>query len=317
MVRIKVLDNIIDAIGNTPIVKLNRVTAGLRSRIYAKLEMMNPGGSVKDRIAPYMIGKAEKRGLLKKGSTIIEPTSGNTGVGLAQLAAIKGYKVIFTLPDKVSEEKRSLLRAYGAELIITPTEVPLDSPEHYVNVAKKLNQEIKNSFMPNQYENLENPMAHYRTTGPEIWRQMRGQIDAIVAGVGTGGTISGVGKYLKEKRKSITVVGVEPEGSIYHNSKYGTSFRIHAYLVEGIGEDFLPKTYDQSIVDEIVRVNDKESFEMARRLAYEEGILAGGSSGAAVAGAIKFLKKRKDVKRVVAILPDTGRNYLNKIFSNG
>ena len=284
--------------------------------IYAKLEFLNPGGSVKDRIAPYLVAEAEKKGLLKRGSTIIEPTSGNTGVGLAQLAAVRGYKVIFTMPDKVSEEKRALLRAFGAELMISPTETDPDSPKHYINVAKRLARETKDSFLPNQYENLGNPKAHFETTGPEIWRQTRGKIDALVAGIGTGGTISGTGRYLRSKKNGIIIVGVDPVGSMFYNLKYRTKHAVGAYLTEGIGEDFVPKTYDPKVVDEIVRVSDADAFAMTRRLVREEGLLAGGTSGAAVCGAMIFAKKSNNLRTIVVILPDTGRNYLGKIFSD-
>jgi cystathionine beta-synthase len=313
--EVSVGESVLDAIGNTPLVRLRRVSRGLKPRIYAKLEFMNPGGSVKDRIAAYLVADAEKRRLLKKGGTIIEPTSGNTGVGLAMLAAVRGYKVIFTMPDKVSEEKKALLRAYGAKLVVAPTELPPTSPEHYVNVARRLQKETPNSFMPNQYQNLANPKAHYSTTGPEIWRQTEGRVDALVAGVGTGGTISGVGRYLKQRKKGLLVVGVEPEGSIYGNLKRGTKPSPHPYLVEGIGEDFVPGTYDQGVVDEIITVGDTESISMARRLAVEEGILAGGSSGTAVVGALELAKRRPKLKFVVVILPDSGRSYLSKLYN--
>jgi len=297
-------------------VTLGRLGRGLQPVIYAKLEFMNPGGSVKDRIASYMVRDAERRGLLKEGGTIVEPTSGNTGVGLAMLAAVRGYKVIFTMPDKVSEEKRALLRAYGAKVIIAPTGVPPDSPEHYVNVARKLSGEIAGAYMPNQYSNPGNPEAHYATTGPEIWEQTKGELDALVATVGTGGTISGAGRFLKEKG-SVSIVGVEPFGSIYHNETYRTDYPLHTYPVEGIGEDFVPETYDPDVVDRFIRVSDKETFSMTRRLASEEGILAGGSSGAAVAGAVKFAKEEgRALRKIVVILPDTGRNYLSKAFND-
>jgi cystathionine beta-synthase len=308
-------ESVLDVVGNTPLVRLRRVAHGLRPRIYAKVEFMNPGGSVKDRIAAFLVADAERRHLLKKGGTIIEPTSGNTGVGLAMLAAVRGYKAIFTMPDKVSEEKRALLRAYGAKVVIAPTEVPTTSPKHYVNVAKRLQEETPNSFMPNQYQNPANPKAHYATTGPEIWRQTKGKVDALVAGVGTGGTISGAGKYLKQKRRSLLVVGVEPEGSIYGNLKEGRNDPLHPYLVEGIGEDFVPGTYDESVVDEIIRVSDAKSISTARRLAVEEGIFAGGSSGSAVAGALELAAKRPRLKLIVVIIPDSGRNYLSKIYN--
>ena len=232
------------------------------------------------------------------------------------LAAVRGYKTIFTMPDKVSEEKRALLRAYGAELVIAPTDALPGSPEHYISVAKRLARETPNSFMPNQYENRGNPAAHYATTGPEVWRQTKGKVDAFVAGVGTGGTISGVGRYLKERRKSVLVVGVEPEGSIYGDTKEGNQPSPYPYLVEGIGEDFIPGTYDQEVVDEIIEVSDTRSFEVARTLAREEGILAGGSSGTAVAGALELAKRIPRLKLVVVVLPDSGRSYLSKVYSD-
>jgi cystathionine beta-synthase len=312
---VSVGESVLDAIGNTPLVRLKRISHGLRPWIYAKLEFMNPGGSVKDRIAAYLVAEAEKAHLLRKGGTIIEPTSGNTGVGLAMLAAVRGYKAIFTMPDKVSEEKRALLRAYGAKLVIAPTELPPTSPAHYVNVALRLQKETPHSFMPNQYQNLANPDAHYATTGPEIWHQTDGEVDALVAGVGTGGTISGAGRYLKERKRSLLVVGVEPAGSIYGNLKHGTNDTLHPYLVEGIGEDFVPGTYDTGVADEILTISDAESIAMARRLAAEEGILAGGSSGTVVAGALELAKRRPSLKLIVVILPDSGRSYLSKIYN--
>jgi cystathionine beta-synthase len=308
-------ESVLDAIGNTPLVRLGRVAEGLRPRVYAKLEFTNPGGSVKDRIAAFLVADAERRHLLKKGGTIVEPTSGNTGIGLAMLAAVRGYKTIFTMPDKVSEEKRALLRAYGAEVVIAPTDLPPSSPDHYVNVAKRLASETPNSFMPNQYANKANPKAHFATTGPEIWRQTKGRVDALVAGVGTGGTISGAGRFLKSKKRSLLVVGVEPEGSIFGNLKHGTKDPLHPYLVEGIGEDFVPETYDRKVADDIIRVGDADSIWMARRLAIEEGILAGGSSGSAVAGAVELAKSRPRLKLIVVIIPDSGRSYLSKIYN--
>jgi cystathionine beta-synthase len=310
---VSLAENIIGVIGNTPLVRLQKIPTAPSPRIFAKLEFMNPGGSVKDRIATYLVADAERRHLLKKGGTIIEPTSGNTGIGLAMLAAVRGYKAIFTMPDKVSEEKRALLRAYGVKIIVAPTDLPPTSPGHYVNVAKKLAKETPNSFMPNQYENKANPKAHFATTGPEIWRQTNGRVDALVAGVGTGGTISGAGRYLKGKRRSLLVLGVVPEGSIYANLKHGTKEPLHPYLVEGIGEDFVPGTYDQGVVDDIIRVGDAESIAMARRLAIEEGILAGGSSGTAVAGALELARRSPRLKLIVVIIPDSGRSYLSKI----
>jgi cystathionine beta-synthase len=312
---VSLAENIIGVIGNTPLVRLQKIPTTNSPRIFAKLEFMNPGGSVKDRIAAYLVADAERRRLLKKGGTIIEPTSGNTGIGLAMLAAVRGYKAIFTMPDKVSEEKRALLRAYGVKIVVAPTDLPPTSPEHYVNVAKKLAKETPNSFMPNQYENKANPKAHFATTGPEIWRQTSGRVDALVAGVGTGGTISGAGRYLKGKKRSLLVVGVEPEGSIYSNLKHGTKEPLYPYLVEGIGEDFVPGTYDQDVVDDIIRVGDAESVAMARRLAMEEGILAGGSSGTAVAGALELARRKPRLKLIVVIIPDSGRSYLSKIYN--
>lgn len=310
-------DNILDVVGRTPVVRLGKLGKGLKPVILAKLEFMNPGGSVKDRIALFLVKDAEKKGLLKVGGTIIEPTSGNTGLGLAMLAAVRGYKTVFTMPDKVSLEKRALLRAFGAELVVTPTDVPPDSPKHYVNVARRLNKETSGSYMPNQYANAGNPLAHYTTTGPEVWEQTEGALDAFVACIGTGGTISGVGRFLKERKPTVRILGVEPEGSIYHNEKYGTDYPLHTYLVEGIGEDFIPKTYDQSVVDDVFQVNDGEAFSTALRLTKEEGILSGGSSGAAVAGAMQLAERSPDLRQIVVILPDTGRNYLSKFYDEG
>jgi cystathionine beta-synthase len=307
-------ENILEVIGNTPLVHLRKLGANVKPTLIAKLEFMNPGGSVKDRIALFLVKDAEEKGLLKAGGTIIEPTSGNTGLGLAMLAAVRGYKTVFTMPDKVSQEKRALLRAFGAEVVVTPTDVPPDSPEHYVNVARRLSGEIEGSYMPNQYANLGNPLAHYTTTGPEVWEQMEGAVEAFVACIGTGGTISGAGRYLKEKDPGVRIIGIEPEGSIYYNKKYGTDYPLHAYLVEGIGEDFVPKTYDPSVVDEVIQVSDSEAFGTALRLTREEGIFAGGSSGAAVAGALKFAEKNPGLDQVVVILPDTGRGYLSKFY---
>ena len=307
---------ILDVIGNTPLVRLNKVAKDIKPIILAKLEFLNPGGSVKDRIGIVMVKEAEKKGQLKPGGTIIEPTSGNTGTGLALVAAVKGYRMIFTMPDKMSEEKRSLLRAYGARVVVTPTNVPPGSPEHYIKVAERLARETPNSFMPNQYENPGNPDAHYMTTGPEIWRQSRGKIDVFVCGMGTGGTITGTGRFLKEKKNSLRVVGADPDGSIFYPRFHGHKEEPHQYRVEGIGEDFMPSTMDLSIVDDVIQVSDRDAFQMARRLAREEGMLVGSSSGTAICAALKAAENMESDKTVVTLLPDTGRNYLSKLYSD-
>jgi cystathionine beta-synthase len=303
-------ESVLGAIGRTPLVKLSRVTSGLGVTMLAKVESLNPGGSIKDRIGLAMIEDAERRGLLKPGGTIIEATAGNTGVGLALVAAVKGYRCIFVMPDKMSEDKRGLLRAYGAEVVITPTSVPPDSPESYNGVADRLGREIPGAFRPAQFSNPLNPDAHFRTTGPEIWADTEGRVDVLVASMGTGGTISGTGRYLKEKKPELQVVGADPEGSILSGDSP------HSYLVDGIGEDFVPRTFNRQVVDDMVRVSDAESFAMARRLAREEGLLVGGSAGTAVAAAIKYARRLPQGKLIVVILPDTGRNYLTKMFSD-
>ncbi|MFA4966041.1 MAG: cystathionine beta-synthase [Thermoleophilia bacterium] len=302
--------SVLETIGQTPLVRLNRVTDGLPVTLLGKFEAVNPGGSIKDRIGVAMIADAEAHGLLKPGGTIIEATAGNTGVGLALAAAVKGYHCIFVLPDKMSQEKVALLQAYGAEIVLTPSSVAPDSPESYNGVADRLAREISGAFRPGQFGNQRNPEAHYLTTGPEIWRDTEGRIDAFVAGVGTGGTISGVGRYLKERKPEVTVVCADPQGSILS----GDSPR--AYLVEGIGEDYVPATFDRQVVDEFVRVSDAESFAMARRLAREEGLLVGGSSGTAVAAALKYARRLPAGAVIVAALPDTGRNYLSTFYSD-
>ena len=305
----EVLDTFLDAMGNTPLVRLNKVTRGIRPTVLAKLEMLNPGGSVKDRIGLRMIEAAERAGRLRPGGTIVEPTSGNTGHGLAIAAAIRGYRCIFVMPDKMSQEKISLLRAYGAEVVIAPTAVAPDSPESYYRVADRLTEEIPGAFQPNQYFNEENPAAHEATTGPEIWRQTDGTITAFVCGVGTGGTITGTSRYLKSQKPDLLVVGADPEGSIYSGD-------VHPYLTEGIGEDFWPTTFDPELVDRYVRVSDRDAFAMARRITREEGILVGGSSGTAVVAAIDAARELGPDDVVVVILPDTGRNYLSKLYSD-
>ncbi len=307
----RTFDSVVDLIGNTPLVRLRKVTEGLKPQIFAKVEYLNPGGSIKDRIAMNLVLAAEKEGLLKPGGTIVEPTSGNTGVGLALVAQQRGYKCVFVVPDKVSEDKQNVLRAYGAEVVVCPTAVAPDSPESYYSVSDRLVREIPGAWKPDQYSNPNNPKSHYESTGPEIWEQTDGKITCFVAGIGTGGTISGTGKYLKEvSNNAVKVVGADPEGSIYSG---GTG---RPYLVEGVGEDFWPSAYNPKIVDEVIAVTDAESFEMTRRLAREEGLLVGGSCGMAVVAALKAAEKLTEKDVLVVILPDSGRGYLSKVFND-
>jgi cystathionine beta-synthase len=317
--KMEIYNNIMETIGNTPLVKLNSVVSDLPCTMLAKVEFFNPGGSFKDRIGPAIIEDAERSGMLKPGGTIVESTSGNTGVGLAIAAAIKGYRCIFVMPDKMSQEKILLLRAYGARVVTTPTAVEPDDPRSYYQVADRLVKETPNAILANQYHNPVNPQAHVESTGPEIWQQTKGRITHFVAGMGTGGTITGVGQYLKEKNRHIKIVGVDPVGSIlYELHKSGRTVKAEGYKIEGIGEDFLPSTLDLSVVDHVVQTEDKESFLMTRRLVREEGIFCGGSCGSAVAGAIKYAHEQKlgedDV--VVVILPDSGSRYLSKAFND-
>jgi cystathionine beta-synthase len=305
-------ETVLDLIGNTPLVKLNKVTEGIQATVLAKIEYLNPGGSSKDRIAVRIIDAAERDGKLKPGGTIVEPTSGNTGIGLALVAQQRGYRCVFVCPDKVSEDKRNTLIAYGAEVVVCPTAVEPSSPESYYSVSDRLAREIPGAFKPDQYSNPNGPLSHYETTGPEIWTQTGGEITHFVAGVGTGGTISGVGKYLKEVSAGrVVVIGADPEGSVYSG---GTG---RPYLVEGVGEDFWPTAYDPTVVDEIVAASDAESFELTRRLAREEGLLVGGSSGMAVASALKVARTLGPDDVMVVLLPDGGRGYLGKVFNDG
>jgi cystathionine beta-synthase len=307
-------DSILDVIGETPLVRLRRLGKDLRPQLVAKLESLNPGGSIKDRVAVALIEAAERDGVLRPGGTIVEPTSGNTGTGLAIAASLKGYRVIAVMPDKMSKEKIDLLRAYGAEVVVAPTDVPPESPESYYRVADRLTEEIPGAFQPNQYRNPANPEAHYRTTGPELWRQSGGRITHLVVGVGTGGTITGVGRYLREQNPAIEIIGADPVGSIYSGGEEG----VKPYLVEGVGEDFWPETYDPSIVDRYVTVSDRDSFLWTRRLAEMEGILAGGSCGLALYAAYQVAREVDDPEAMVAVIfPDGGRSYLSKIFNDG
>jgi len=308
-----ILDSILDTIGATPMVRLSRIGAGLTPSLVAKVESFNPGGSIKDRVAVALIEAAEREGRLQPGGTIVEPTSGNTGTGLALAARLKGYRVVAVMPDKMSREKIDLLRAYGAEVVLAPTDVPPDSPRSYYRVADRLEREIPGAFQPNQYANPANPQAHYRSTGPEIWEQTGGAITHLVVGVGTGGTVTGTVGYLRERRPDLVVVGADPEGSIYS----GGEEHVHPYLVEGVGEDFWPQTFDPATVDRWITVSDRDAFLAARRLASEEGILAGGSAGLALHAALTVAAEVRDPQAmIVVILPDGGRSYLSKVYSD-
>jgi cystathionine beta-synthase len=302
---------VLELVGDTPIVRLDGIARGVRPRLLAKLEYLNPGGSVKDRIGLAMIEAAERDGKLKPGGTIVEPTSGNTGVGLAIAAASRGYRCIFVMPDKMSQEKISMLRAYGADVVITPTAVEPDSPESYYSVSSRLAEQIPGGFKPDQYSNMANPQAHYEVTGPEIWEQTGGEIDAIVISVGTGGTISGVGRYFKERKPEVLIVGADPEGSIYTAERPGD---LQPYFVEGIGKDTWPATMDPEFVDEWVRVSDRDSFLTARRLAHEEGLLVGGSGGTTVWAALQVARRFGPEATILTMIPDSGRSYLSKFY---
>ncbi len=308
--------NILETIGRTPLVRLNHINKDLSPLLLTKLESFNPGGSSKDRIAVSMVDEAEQKGLLIPGGTIIEPTSGNTGLGLALVGIIRGYKLIFTMPDKMSKEKEDILVAHGARVIRTPTDVDSDDPRSYYKVAERLLKEIPNSFSPNQYYNENNPAAHYRTTGPEIWEDTDGKITHFIAGIGTGGTISGIGRYLKEKNPDIKIIGVDTEGSLYEDYFKHRKTEIHSYLIEGIGEDFVPPIVSFREIDDIITVSDKDAFATARKMVREEGIFSGSSAGAAIYASLQFARNLSHKDVVVILLPDTGRSYLSTLYND-
>ncbi len=317
---LRVYDDILETIGNTPLVRLKQIGKDLACQLYAKVEFFNPGGSVKDRIAVNIIEEAERNGRLKPGGTVVEATSGNTGLGLAMVCAKKGYKAVFVLPDKMSQEKIQLLRAYGARVVITPTVVSPEDPRSYISVSRRIAEETPNAILANQYHNPENPRSHYLTTGPEIWAQTEGKVTDVVIGMGTGGTISGTGRYLKEQNPNIRIIGVDPQGSLLRDTwKSGhlpENPEAKTYKVEGIGEDFLPSTLDLSIIDDVIQVDDKASFGWARRLVKEEGIFCGGSSGSALAAAMQYAENLTADHLVVVLLPDSGSRYLSKFYDD-
>jgi cystathionine beta-synthase len=313
-----VFNNLLEAVGNTPLIKLNQVTAGSPHTFWAKLETFNPGGSVKDRIAIEIIEAAEKRGDLKPGGTIVEATSGNTGLGLAMVAAIKGYKSIFVMPDKISEEKRAILRAYGSEVIITPTGVEPDDPRSHYSVTARLTKEIPGAFCTNQYHNPDNFRRHYKTTGPELWEQLGDKLDVFVAGAGTGGTISGVGQFLKEKKPGVKIVLADPIGSILYDMYYHKKIvdPPKAYKVEGVGEDMMPDNVHFGVMDAVIQVDDKSAFQMTRKLIAQEGMCVGPSSALALVAAMEYAKKLEKPSNIVILFPDNGRAYLSKVFND-
>ncbi len=317
---LRVYDDILQTIGHTPLVRLGHIGRDLLCPLYAKVEFFNPGGSVKDRIAVNIIAEAERSGRLQPGGTVVEATSGNTGLGLAMVCAKKSYKAVFVLPDKMSQEKIQLLRAFGARVVITPTAVPPDDPRSYISLAKRIVAETSNAILANQYHNPQNPRSHYLTTGPEIWEQTGGKVTDVVIGMGTGGTISGTGRYLKERNPAIQMVGVDPQGSLlmqaWQKGQIPQGAEAKSYKVEGIGEDFLPSTLDLSVIDKVIQVNDKDSFTWARRLVKEEGIFCGGSAGSALAAAMQYAEKLSSEHLVVVLLPDSGSRYLSKFYDD-
>lgn len=314
--KVNYRNNILETIGNTPLIKMNCLNKGLLPLMLGKMEFLNPGGSSKDRIGIRMIEAAERLGLLKPGGTIVEPTSGNTGIGLAQAAVVKGYKVIFTMNAKVCQEKRNILKGYGAKIVVCPCGVGPDDPRSYYKVAELLAEEIPNSFCPNQYANENNPLAHYETTAPEIWRDTNGQITHFIAGMGTGGTITGTARYLKERNPAVKIIGIDAQGSLYRHLYDGTDGKAEAYKIEGIGQDFLPDTIDFGLIDEVVTISDKEAYTMARQAAQKEAWMVGSSAGAVVAGALKVGERLDENSVMVMLLPDSGKNYLSTIFSD-